>query len=111
MVISYRVNSFMWLILFMTVGIGILLDIPVSMVLFHYADILSYDAMQRAWRGVVLALFVGGAFITSSSVLSMLLFALPLSLAYALGLLVLRVLTAPGRLFGGGGGSEVEGAA
>jgi hypothetical protein len=41
----------------------------------------------------------------------MLLFALPLSLAYALGLLVLRVLTAPGRLFGGGGGSEVEGAA
>ena len=111
MVISYRVNSFMWLIAFMTVGIGILLDIPVSMVLFHYADIVSYDAMQRAWRGVVLALFVGGAFITSSSVLSMLLFALPLSLAYALGLLVLRVMTAPGRLLGGGGGGSEADAA
>jgi sec-independent protein translocase protein TatC len=112
MVISYRVNSFMWLVAFMTVGIGVLLDIPVSMLLFHYTDIVSYDAMARAARGVVLALFVAGAFITNSSVLSMLLFALPLALAYAVGLAVLRVLTAPGRLFGGGGGgSEVEEAA
>jgi len=116
MVISYRVNSFMWLIAFMTVGIGILLDIPVSMLLFHYTDIVSYDAMVRASRGVVLALFVAGAFITNSGVLSMLLFALPLALAYGVGLAVLRVLTTPGRLFGGGGGGseadgEVEGAA
>lgn len=92
----------------MTVGIGLLMDIPVSMILFHYTDIVSYDAMQRAWRGVVLALFVGGAFITSSGVLSMLLFALPLAIAYAVGLGILRVLTAPGRLLGGGGGSETE---
>jgi len=116
MVISYRVNSFMWLIAFMTVGIGVLLDIPVSMLLFHYTDIVSYDAMLRASRGVVLALFVAGAFVTNSGVLSMLLFALPLALAYGVGLLVLRVLTTPGRLFGGGGGGseadgEVEGAA
>jgi len=108
MVISYRVNSFMWLIAFMTVGIGLLMDIPVSMVLFHYTDIVRYGSMARAWRGVVLALFVAGAFITTSSVLSMLLFALPLALAYAVGLGILRVLTAPGRLFGGGGGSEAE---
>ena len=116
MVISYRVNSFMWLIAFMTVGIGILLDIPVSMLLFHYTDIVSYDAMVNASRGVVLALFVAGAFITNSGVLSMLLFALPLALAYGVGLAILRVLTTPGRLFGGGGGGseadgEVEGAA
>jgi sec-independent protein translocase protein TatC len=115
MVISYRVNSFMWLIVFMTVGIGVLLDIPVSMLLFHYTDIVSYDTMVRASRGVVLALFVAGAFITNSGVLSMLLFALPLALAYAVGLAILRVLTTPGRLFGGGGGgsdvdTEVEGA-
>jgi sec-independent protein translocase protein TatC len=115
MVISYRVNSFMWLIAFMTVGIGVLLDIPASMLLFHYTDIVSYDAMVRASRGVVLALFVAGAVITNSGVLSMLLFALPLALAYAVGLGVLRVLTTPGRLFGGGGGgsdvdTEVEGA-
>jgi sec-independent protein translocase protein TatC len=116
MVISYRVNSFMWLIAFMTVGIGFLLDIPVSMLLFHYTDIVSYDAMVRASRGVVLALFVAGAFITNSGVLSMLLFALPLAIAYGVGLAILRVLTTPGRLFGGGGGgseteTEVEGTA
>ena len=108
MIISYRVNSFMWLIAFMTVGIGILMDIPLSMVLFHYKDIVSYDAMFRAWRGVVLALFVVGMMVTSSGVLSMLLFALPLTLAYLAGLGILYVLTAPGRVFGGGGGSEVE---
>jgi len=98
----------MWLIAFMTVGIGILMDIPLSMVLFHYKDIVSYDAMFRAWRGVVLALFVVGMMVTSSGVLSMLLFALPLTLAYLAGLGILYVLTAPGRVFGGGGGSEVE---
>jgi len=106
MIISYRVKSFMWLIAFMTVGVGVLLDIPLSMLWFHYSDIVSFDAMFRAWRGVVLALFVAGMVISSSGVLTMLLFALPLTFAYMVGLGVLYVLTSPWRLLGGGGGSE-----
>jgi len=108
MIISYRVNSFMWLIAFMTVGVGVLLDIPLSMLWFHYSDIVRFDAMVRAWRGVVLALFVVGMVISSSGVLTMLLFALPLTFAYMVGLGVLYVLTSPWRLLGGGGGSETE---
>ncbi|ELY78542.1 twin-arginine translocase subunit TatC [Natrinema pallidum] len=108
MVISYRIKSFFWLVLFTTVGIGFLLNIIVTMALFHVGGIVSYRSMLERWRPVVVGIFVVAAFFSPKGILMMLLFAIPISLTYLLGLAILYVLTAGGRLFGGGGGSAAE---
>ncbi|MFB6354865.1 MAG: twin-arginine translocase subunit TatC [Halobacteriales archaeon] len=97
MVIAYRVSNFFWLIFFTTVGIGLLLDIPVTMVLFQRAGIVSYRTMRDRWRIVVLGTMVLAAVLTPASVLSMVLVAIPVGLFYGLGLLVLWVVTLGGR--------------
>ncbi|WP_435348371.1 twin-arginine translocase subunit TatC [Haloarchaeobius sp. HRN-SO-5] len=104
MIISYRLKSFFWLIFFTTVGIGLFIDIVVTMVLFHWGNILRYETMVEYWRPTVVSIFLASALFSPSGVLTMLIFAVPVSVAYVLGLLVLGVLTSPWRFLGGGGG-------
>ncbi|MGQ3412941.1 twin-arginine translocase subunit TatC [Natrinema sp. LN54] len=106
MVISYRIKSFFWLVIFTTVGIGFLLNIIVTMALFHVGGIVSYRSMLERWRPVVVGTFVLAAFFSPKGVLMMLLFSIPIALTYLIGLAVLYVLTGGGRLFGGGGGGS-----
>ncbi|QCS40942.1 twin-arginine translocase subunit TatC [Natrinema versiforme] len=106
MVISYRIKSFFWLVIFTTVGIGFLLNIIVTMALFHAGGIVSYRSMLERWRPVVVGIFVIAAFFSPKGVLMMLLFSIPIALTYLIGLAVLYVLTGGGRLFGGGGGGS-----
>ncbi len=108
MEISYRIKSFFWLVIFTTVGIGFLLNIIVTMALFHVGGIISYRMMLERWRPVVVAIFALAAFFSPEGILMMLLFAIPISITYLIGLAVLYVLTAGGRLFGGGGGSTAQ---
>ncbi|WP_222915845.1 twin-arginine translocase subunit TatC [Natrinema sp. SYSU A 869] len=109
MVISYRIKSFFWLVIFTTVGIGFLLNIIVTMALFHVGGIVSYHSMLERWRPLVVGIFVIAAFFSPKGILMMLMFAIPISATYLLGLAVLYVLTGGGRLFGGGGdGSAAE---
>ena len=108
MVISYRIKSFFWLVIFTTVGVGFLFNIIVTMALFHVGNIVSYRTMLRGWRPVTVGIFAFAAVVSPRGLLTMLIFAIPLALTYLLGLAVLYVLTAGGRLFGGGGGSAVE---
>ncbi|WP_254762542.1 twin-arginine translocase subunit TatC [Natrinema marinum] len=104
MEISYRIKSFFWLVIFTTVGIGFLFNIIVTMALFHVGGIISYRMMLERWRPVVVAIFALAAFFSPEGILMMLLFAIPISVTYLIGLAVLYVLTAGGRLFDGGGG-------
>ncbi|MFB6164410.1 MAG: twin-arginine translocase subunit TatC [Haloarculaceae archaeon] len=97
MVIAYRINTFGWLVIYTTVGVGLLAEIPVSMTLFHVGGIVSYDTMQRYWREVVVALFAASALLSPRGVFTMLLMAIPAALAYLLGLAVLWVITLGGR--------------
>ena len=97
LVIAYRVSNFFWLIFFTTVGIGLLVDIPVTMVMFHRAGIVSYRTMRARWRVVVLGTMVLAAVLTPASVLSMVLVAIPVSLFYGVGLAILWVVTLGGR--------------
>ncbi|MFB1065674.1 twin-arginine translocase subunit TatC [Natrinema sp. H-ect4] len=106
MIISYRIKSFFWLVIATTVGIGFLLNIIVTMALFHVGGVASYRSMLERWRPVVVGIFVIAAFFSPKGILMMLLFAIPISLTYLLGLAVLYVLTGGGRLFGGGGGGS-----
>jgi len=96
MVIAYRINSFGWLIIYLTVGIGLLSLIPATMVLFHHGNIVSYRRMRESWRGIVLAFFAASGLLSPSGVFTMFIVAIPASLAYGLGLGLLWIYTRVG---------------
>jgi len=102
MIIAYRVSNFFWLVFFTTVGIGLLADIPVTMLLFHRGGIVSYETMRERWRVVTLGVMALAAGLTPASVLSMVLVAIPVMFAYALGLGLLWIYTLGGRRPGRG---------
>ncbi|MCG1004392.1 MULTISPECIES: Sec-independent protein translocase TatC [Halobacterium] len=101
MIISYTVSTFAWMVFLLTVGIGILIDIPVTMLLFHAGGIVSYQTMRRRWRVPVISSFAFAALVTPDSLYTMLLVALPIALMYLLGLGILAVVTLGGRRGGG----------
>lgn len=105
MVVSYRLQSFAWLIVFTTVGIGLLFGLLCSMVLFHLTGIISYDTMRGRWKGVVVWTMIIGALVTPGSVLTMLIVTVPTLLTFLVGLATLGLLTGPWRLRGRGGSS------
>ncbi len=97
MVIVYRVSNFFWLVFFTTVGIGLWLDIPITMILFHRAGIVPYTVLRERWRVVTLAVLAFSAIFTPASVLSMILIAIPVMFGYGVGLGILWVVTLGGR--------------
>jgi len=97
MVISYTVSNFAWMVFLLTVGIGLLADIPVTMVLFHIGGIVSYRTMRERWRVPVLSIFAFSSLVTPDSLYTMFLIALPMILMYFLGLGMLFVVTLGGR--------------
>jgi len=97
MVIYYRINNFGWLVVLTTVGFGLLVEVPVTMFLFHRGNLISFQTMFDRWRTVVMAIVVFAAFITPSSLLTMLVLALPVAFAYMVGLGLLWVYTLGGR--------------
>ncbi|QCC54037.1 preprotein translocase subunit TatC [Natronorubrum bangense] len=103
--VTYRINSFSWLVIYTTLGVGFLFNIIVTMALFHVGGIISYRTMLARWRPVVVGIFTIAAFASPKGILTMLLFAIPIALTYMLGLAILYVFTGGGRLFGGGGDS------
>jgi sec-independent protein translocase protein TatC len=86
MIIAYRINSFGWLVIYLTVGIGFLAMIPTTMLLFHHGNIVTYRRMRQSWRGVVLAFFAVAGLFSPSGIFTMFLVAIPASLAYGFGL-------------------------
>ncbi|SEW18097.1 Sec-independent protein translocase TatC [Halobacterium jilantaiense] len=102
MVISYTVSTFAWLIFLLTVGIGLLADIPVTMVLFHVGGIVSFDTMRARWRVPVLAIFAASALLTPDSLYTMFVIALPMVAMYLVGLGLLYLVTLGGRRGGSG---------
>jgi sec-independent protein translocase protein TatC len=99
--ISYRLNAFMWLIILTTLGIGLLADIPVTMWLFDRGGIVSYRTMLARWRVVVLGVFAVAGLALPGGTLTMFIIAVPVCVAYAVGLALLWTLALPGRLRGG----------
>jgi len=96
MLVTYRITNFFWLIVFTTMGIGLLADIPVVMLLLYHRG-MSYLHMRRRWREVTVAILAVAAVFTPADVFTMFLLTVPLMAAYGIGLLLLFVLTAGGR--------------
>lgn len=96
MLLTYRINDFFWLILFTTVGIGLLADVPILMLLLNRAGI-PYRAMRTRWREVTIGMLTVGALLTPADIVTMFLVTVPLMAAYGVGLLVLFLVTGGGR--------------
>ncbi|PSQ28214.1 translocase [Halobacteriales archaeon QS_9_68_17] len=96
-VISYRLKNFFWLIFLTTAGIGILGDVLVSQLMFHYGGIVSFEAMYERWRIVTILIFALAGVFTPSGVLTMFIVAIPIALVYLFGLGILWVVTLPRR--------------
>ena len=96
MLLTYRINDFFWLIIFTTVGIGLLADVPVLMLLLNRAGI-PYQAMRTRWREVTIGMLTVGALMTPADIVTMFLVTVPLMAAYGVGLLVLFLVTGGGR--------------
>jgi sec-independent protein translocase protein TatC len=97
MVIAYRVSNFGWLVFFLTIGIGLLAEIPVTMFLFHKGGIIPFRLMYERWREVVIAIVALSAILSPSGIFTMFIVGIPTALAYLLGLGILWVYTLGGR--------------
>ena len=96
MIVAYRITNFFWLIFFTTAGIGLLADVPIAMILLNNAGI-SYQSMRGRWREVTVAMLAIAAIFTPADILTMFLITIPLMTAYAIGLVLLFIITIGGR--------------
>ncbi|MFD1570858.1 twin-arginine translocase subunit TatC [Halorubrum laminariae] len=96
MIITYQVSDFLWLVIYTTIGIGFLADIPIAMILLNNAGV-PYHAFRRRWREVLIGIMLVAAVFTPADVITMLLATVPLMIAYGVGVGVLFVVTLGGR--------------
>ncbi|MWV65768.1 preprotein translocase subunit TatC [Halorubrum sp. JWXQ-INN 858] len=96
MIITYQVSDFLWLVIFTTIGIGFLADIPVAMVLLNKAGV-PYEALRGRWREVTVGILLFAAVFTPADVITMFMMTVPLMAAYGVGLGVLFLVTFGGR--------------
>ena len=97
MVIAYRISNYGWMVFFLTVGIGILAMVPVTMLLFHQGGIASYPVFRGRWREFSITILALGAFLSPRGIFTMFLLGLPIIAAYGFGLGLLWVYTLGGR--------------
>jgi len=97
MVIAYRISNFGWLVFFLTVGIGLLVEIPVTMFLFHRGGIISFETMYSRWREVVIAIVAMAALFSPKGIFTMFIVGIPTAVAYLIGLGILWLYTLGGR--------------
>ncbi|ELZ31282.1 twin-arginine translocase subunit TatC [Halorubrum distributum] len=96
MVITYQVSDFLWLVIYTTIGIGFLADIPIAMVLLNNAGV-PYRVFRARWREVTIGILLVAAVFTPADVITMFLATIPLMLAYGVGIGVLFLVTFGGR--------------
>ena len=96
MIITYQVSDFLWLVIYTTIGIGFLADIPIAMVLLNNAGV-PYHVFRARWREVTIGIMLVAAVFTPADVITMFLATVPLMLAYGVGVGVLFLVTFGGR--------------
>ncbi|QSG04267.1 twin-arginine translocase subunit TatC [Natranaeroarchaeum sulfidigenes] len=103
MIVAFRLRNFFWMVFFLTAGIGLLANIPMTMWLFARNNIISFEAMYSRWRIVTITIFALSAAFSPGGLFTMLLLAIPIALAYLIGLAILWMLTLPRRKLRRGG--------
>jgi sec-independent protein translocase protein TatC len=97
MIISYRIESFAWLVMYTTIGVGLLACVPMAMWMLYRGRIASYEGLRERWREVTIAVFAVAGVFTPVGVLTMFLVAIPTMIAYWIGLIGLWFVTLGGK--------------
>ncbi len=97
MIISYRIESFAWLVMYTTVGVGLLACVPMAMWMLYRGRVSSYEGLRERWREVTIAVFAIAGVFTPAGVLTMFLVAIPTMIAYWIGLIGLWFVTLGGK--------------
>ncbi|WP_435155875.1 twin-arginine translocase subunit TatC [Haladaptatus sp. DFWS20] len=90
MIIAYRTAAFFWLVFATTVGVGLWIEIPVTMLLFHHSGVVRYRTMRTYWRQVAVGVLVASSLLPGG-VLLMVGVGVAVMLAYGVGLGILWV--------------------
>ncbi|WP_280586932.1 twin-arginine translocase subunit TatC [Halorubrum sp. Boch-26] len=96
MIITYQVSDFLWLVVYTTIGIGFLADIPIAMILLNNAGV-PYRVFRNRWREATVGIMLFAAVFTPADVITMFLATLPLMAAYGVGVGLLFLVTFGGR--------------
>ncbi len=91
MLIRYRINNFGWLVFFTTVGVGLMANIPLTMLLFHRGGLVHAREMASRWRGVTIAVLAVAALGSPKGIYTMFLLGVPVMGSYAVGLALLSL--------------------
>ncbi len=97
MIIAYRISNYGWMVFFLTVGIGLLVMVPVTMLLFHRGGIVPYITLRERWREFAIVVLALGAFFSPRGIFTMFLLGIPVIFAYGVGLGLLWLYTLGGR--------------
>ncbi|WP_266079305.1 twin-arginine translocase subunit TatC [Haladaptatus caseinilyticus] len=90
MIIAYRTAAFFWLVFATTVGIGLWIEVPVTMLLFHHSGVVRYRTMRTYWRQVAVGVLVATSLLPGG-VLLMVAVGTTIMLAYGVGLGILWI--------------------
>ncbi|SIR55292.1 Sec-independent protein secretion pathway component TatC [Haladaptatus litoreus] len=85
MIIAYRTAAFFWLVFATTVGVGLWIEVPVTMLLFHHGGVVRYRTMRTYWRQVAVGVLVVSSLLPGG-VLLMVSVGFAVMLAYWVGL-------------------------
>lgn len=86
-----RVNDYLGYVTTMLLVFGVSFEFPLLIVMLNLAGVVSFEALRRAWRGVIFGVAVFAAVATpSGDPFTMTALAAPMCLLYALALLVAR---------------------
>jgi len=91
----YQVSELFFLVFFLTVGVGLVIEVPLTLVLLHRMGIVSYRAARRYWLPVTVVILLFISPLTQGT-LAKLVISLPLVLAYGVGVRALRTRFAAG---------------
>jgi sec-independent protein translocase protein TatC len=85
-----RISEWLSFVLILPLGFGISFQLPLVMLFLERIGIFSVEAYIEKWRVAILVIFIISMLLTPADPTSMLLMAMPLSVLYALGVLLCR---------------------
>lgn len=89
---AFALDYYIDFITTMGLGFGVGFQVPIAVIFLAWSRIVSIEALRRARRLVIFAIFAVAALLAPPDIQSMLLLAVPMCLLYELGLLLARVL-------------------
>lgn len=91
-IISYRINSFFWMVVKISVIFGIFVSLYYSIIVGYLTNIIPYNYMINNWRNVVFFIYLISILITPSGILKAFIISIPISISYLMAIASIYIL-------------------